>query len=115
MCPMLQILSQASYPFQLLLSLITGVNAQLTANIGYLASTKADISNPTFHLNDHILGGLSNFSGTIRFYGLVNAIPMLSITSLSLFNVANTKPTHLPLSTAMLNALSVRTLNASIV
>ena len=49
------------------ISMIAGVNGMLSASIGSLGQTKADISNPTFPLNVNILGNL-NVSGTTNFY-----------------------------------------------
>ena len=86
------------------ISMIAGVNGQITSNILYLTQTKADIVNPTFTSNVDIWGGL-NVTGTTNFYGPVTGIPIPSITSLSLFNVANTKPSDLPKSNAVTNAL----------
>ena len=49
-------------------------------------------------------GGL-NVTGTTILYGAVTGIPIPSITSLSLFNVANTAPSDLPISNAVTHAL----------
>ena len=83
--------------------MIAGVNGMLSASIGSLGQTRADISNPTFPLNVNIWGGL-NVTGATNFYGAVTGIPIPSITSLSFFNVANTKPSDLPISNAITNA-----------
>ena len=63
------------------ISMIAGVNGQLTANLLYLTQTKANISNPIFTSNVDILGGL-NVTGTTNFYGAVTGIPIPTITSL---------------------------------
>ncbi len=47
-----------------------------------------------------------NVSGTTNCYGPVTGIPGATATNLSLFNVANTKPSDLPVSNAVTNALS---------
>ena len=86
------------------ISMIAGVNGQLTANLLGLTQTKANIINPIFTSNVEILGGL-NVTGTTNFYGAVTGIPIPTITSLGLFNVANTAPSDLPISTATPNAL----------
>ena len=49
------------------ISMIAGVNGSLSASIGSLGQTKADLSNPTFPLNVNIWGNL-NVSGTTNFY-----------------------------------------------
>ena len=49
------------------LTMIAGVNGQITANLLNLSYTKAEISNPTFPLNVDIWGNL-NVSGTTNFY-----------------------------------------------
>ena len=83
--------------------MIAGVNGQLTANLLYVTQTKANISNSIFTSNVDILGGL-NVTGTTNFYGAVTGIPFPNLTTLGLFNVANTRPSDLPISNAVTNA-----------
>ena len=94
------------------ISMIAGVNGQMTANLLYLTQTKANIVDPIFTSNVNILGGL-NVTGTTNFYGAVTGIPIPTLTSLGLFNVANTRPSDLPISNAVTNALSVCSINES--
>ena len=86
------------------ISMIAGVNGQITSNLLYITQTNANLINPIFTSNVDILGGL-NVTGTTIFYGTVTGIPMPTLTSLGLFNVANTRPSDLPISNAVTNAL----------
>ena len=87
------------------ISMIADVNGQMTANLLLLTQTKANISNPIFTSNVDMLGGL-NVTGTTNFYGAVTGIPIPTLTSLGLFNVANTRPSDLPISNAVTTALT---------
>ena len=64
------------------ITMLAGVNAQLTNNLLYLTQTKADISNPIFPLNVNIVGGL-NVTAASNFYSPV------SILGLNLYGISN--------------------------
>ena len=73
--------------------MIAGVNGMLSASIGSLDGTKANISNPTFPLNVDIWGGFnvtgaSNFYNDLSISGVTNIYGNLAIQGLNLYCIS---------------------------
>ena len=85
---------------------LQGQTAYFSGNV-----SMASVLNLQNNLN---VAGTSTFNGPVSFTGTVSGLPVYSLATLGLANVANTSPSHLPINNATQTALDLKANSADV-